>query len=156
MWFPNRKNHPSSLIEAQERACEIEENLASSFHQVEDCPKEVTQVNLLTNFTTPPPNPPHATKDYLDKERREATRRVVTQVMSVIGKRKTPESRKRTPSVEESLKIEEVMATNKAEKNLLHHIQKILSSPNEQEESHTLEMSQESPSQKMRLKKRLP
>ena len=41
--------------------------------------------------------------------------------------------------MEESLKIEEGMATNKGEKNLLHHIHKILSSPNKQEESHTLE-----------------
>jgi hypothetical protein len=46
--------------------------------------------------------------------------------MSVIGKRKTPKS-ERTPSVEESLKIEEVVEANKEEKNLLHHIQKILS-----------------------------
>jgi len=31
--------HPYTLIEAQERTCEIEENLDSSFHWVEDCPK---------------------------------------------------------------------------------------------------------------------
>jgi hypothetical protein len=63
------KDLPPSLIKAQERE-RVEENLASSFHQVGDCPKEITQVKLLTNFTTPLPHPLHATKDYLDKERR--------------------------------------------------------------------------------------
>jgi len=68
---------------------------------------------MLTNFTTPPPNPHYAAKDYLYKERREATRRVGTRVMSVTGKRKTLESKRRNPLVEENSKIEEFVVANK-------------------------------------------
>jgi hypothetical protein len=80
------ENHPSTLIEAQERACEIEENLASSFHQDEDFLEEVTQINQVTNFITSPPDFLHVTKAYLHKEKREVANRVVGQITSFVKK----------------------------------------------------------------------
>jgi hypothetical protein len=45
--------HPTTLFEAQERACEIEENLASSLIQEEECLKETLHINHIDDFVSP-------------------------------------------------------------------------------------------------------
>jgi hypothetical protein len=52
------RRHPTTLFESQERACEIEENLAISLMQEEESPTETLQINQIDDFVTPkiPPN----------------------------------------------------------------------------------------------------
>jgi hypothetical protein len=58
--------HPTTLFEAQERACEIEENLASSLIQEEECLKETLQINQIDDFVSP--NFPSDVRTYLQEE----------------------------------------------------------------------------------------
>lgn len=44
------ENCPSTLIEAQERACEIEEHLISSYPQNMNGPEETAQIDEVVNF----------------------------------------------------------------------------------------------------------
>jgi hypothetical protein len=62
------KDHASTLMEAQESACEMDENLISSYHQEEESLEEVIQINQVTRFVTSPSHLLHATKAYLHKE----------------------------------------------------------------------------------------
>jgi hypothetical protein len=47
------RKHPTTLFEAQERACEIEENLATSLIQEEENPKKALQINQIDDFVSP-------------------------------------------------------------------------------------------------------
>jgi hypothetical protein len=58
---------PTTLFEAQERACEIEENLATSLIQEEESPKETLQINQIDDFVSP--NFPSDVRTYLREER---------------------------------------------------------------------------------------
>jgi hypothetical protein len=60
--------HPTTLFEAQERACEIEENITSSLMQEEDCLEETFQINQIDDFVLP--DPPHNIRTYLQKNER--------------------------------------------------------------------------------------
>jgi hypothetical protein len=44
------ENFPSTLIKSQERACEIEEHLISSYPQNMNCPEETAQIDEVVNF----------------------------------------------------------------------------------------------------------
>jgi hypothetical protein len=44
---------PTTLFEAQERACEIEENITSSLIQEEECLEETFQINQIDDFVSP-------------------------------------------------------------------------------------------------------
>jgi hypothetical protein len=44
------ENFPSTLIEAQERTCEIKENLISSYPQNTNIPQEIAQIDEVVNF----------------------------------------------------------------------------------------------------------
>jgi hypothetical protein len=57
---------PTTLFEAQERSCEIEENLASALLQEEECLKETLQINWIDNFVSP--NFPLDVRTYLQEE----------------------------------------------------------------------------------------
>jgi hypothetical protein len=60
---------PTTLFEAQERACEIEENLASSPLQEEECLKETLQINQIDDFASP--NFPSDIRTYLQEEKKK-------------------------------------------------------------------------------------
>jgi hypothetical protein len=45
--------HPTTLFEAQERVCEIEENITSSLIQEEEYLKEMFQINQIDDFFSP-------------------------------------------------------------------------------------------------------
>jgi hypothetical protein len=46
--------HPTTLFEAQERACEIEENITSSLMQTKDSLEETFQINQIEVCLTRP------------------------------------------------------------------------------------------------------
>jgi hypothetical protein len=60
------KGCPTTLLESQERACEIEENMTSSLIQDEDCLEEIIQINQVDDFVIP--EPPHNIRTYLQRE----------------------------------------------------------------------------------------
>jgi hypothetical protein len=47
------RRRPTTLFEAQERVCEIEENIISSIMQEEDCIEETFQINQIDDFASP-------------------------------------------------------------------------------------------------------
>jgi hypothetical protein len=57
------KGRPATLLEAQERACEIEDNIASSLNQEEDYLEETFQINQVDDFVIP--YPPHDVRTHL-------------------------------------------------------------------------------------------
>jgi hypothetical protein len=61
------KGRPTILLEAQERACEIEENITSSLNQEEECLEEIIQINQVDDFVIP--DPPCNIKTYPQRER---------------------------------------------------------------------------------------
>jgi hypothetical protein len=54
-------------LNPKKRACEIEENIASSLCQDEDCLEEIIQINQVADLVVP--DPPHGVKTYLERER---------------------------------------------------------------------------------------
>jgi hypothetical protein len=56
----------TTLFESQERACEIEENLATSLIQEEENLKEALQINQIDDFVSP--ELPSDVKTYLQEE----------------------------------------------------------------------------------------
>jgi hypothetical protein len=64
---------PTTLFEAQERVCEIEESITYSLMQEEDCLKETLQINQIDDFVLR--YPPCDIGTYLQKEREEVAKR---------------------------------------------------------------------------------
>jgi hypothetical protein len=57
------KGLPTNLFEAQERACDIEENIAFSLCKDEDCIEKIIQINQVGDLVIP--EPPHNVMTYL-------------------------------------------------------------------------------------------
>jgi hypothetical protein len=75
---------PTTLFEAQERSCEIKENITSSIMQEEDCLEQTFQINHIDDFVSP--DPPLDIRTYLQKEREEVVKTVAHLMMSLLGK----------------------------------------------------------------------
>jgi hypothetical protein len=98
------KGCPTTLFEAQERECDIEEKMAFSLYQDEDCFEEVIQVNQVAYLVIL--DPPHSIRTYLQREQEEVINQVVGHMMSLLGKNKEPTSEEITPPIKEILKVE--------------------------------------------------
>jgi hypothetical protein len=107
------KNCPSTLIEAHERECEVEENVAFSFHQNEDCLEEISQINQVASFITSPPDTFHVTKAYLCKEKREAASMTFGKITIFVRNKEGPKSKIMSPPAEERLQTARTLATEK-------------------------------------------
>jgi hypothetical protein len=82
---------PTTLFEAQERVCEIEENIDLSLCQDEDCLEEIIYINQVSDLVLP--DPPHNVRTYLQREREEDANQDVGHVMSLLGKDKETTSK---------------------------------------------------------------
>jgi hypothetical protein len=60
------KGCPTTLFEAQERVCDIEDNITSSLIQEEHCLEETFQINQIDDFVLP--YPPRNIRTYIQKE----------------------------------------------------------------------------------------
>ena len=121
------KGRPTNLFEAQERACEIEENTTFSLCQDEDCVEEIIQINQVADLTIM--DPTHDVRTYLQRERQEVANKVVGHVMSLLGKDKEPTSEEIPPPIRDMLKVERKRAARQAEEKLLQDIQEFLTEP---------------------------
>jgi len=99
-----RKGFPTTLFEAKERACDIEENISFYLCQDEDCIGEIIQINQVVYLVIS--YPPHNVKTYLQKEREEANNQFSGHMMSLLGKDKEPTSEEIPPPIMEILKVE--------------------------------------------------
>jgi 16S rRNA G966 N2-methylase RsmD len=86
------------------KGCEIEENIAFSLCQDEDCLEEIIQINQVADLVIL--DPPHNVKTYLQREREEVANQVVGHMMSLLGKDKEPTSEEIPPPIKEILKVE--------------------------------------------------
>jgi hypothetical protein len=107
------KNHPSTLMEAQERACEMDENLISSYHKDEGSLEKVIQINQVTSLIASPSNLFYVTKAYLHKERREIANKVASQITGFVKKVEDPKPKNVSPLVEEKLESERTLTMQK-------------------------------------------
>jgi hypothetical protein len=88
------REHPTTLFEAQERACEIEENLATSLIQEEENPKETLQINQIDDFVSP--ELPSDVRTYLQEEREKATEREACLMINLLEEERERNIRKNT------------------------------------------------------------
>jgi len=73
---------PTTLFEAQERACEIEEKLVASLIQEEEIPKGTLQINQIDDFVSP--NFPSDVKTYLRKQWEKAVEREAYVMINIL------------------------------------------------------------------------
>jgi len=67
------REHPTTMFEFQERACEIEENLDTPLLPKEENPKKALQINQIDDFVSP--ELPSDVGIYLQKEWEKAVDR---------------------------------------------------------------------------------
>lgn len=121
---------PTTLFEAQERACEIEENITSSLIQEEECLKETLQINQIDDFVSL--DFPLNVRTYLQEEREKATERVARLMINLLVEEKEVTLRNTPCPPNEILEFKKRQAVKQAEEEFLQHIQQVLKDPHKE------------------------
>jgi hypothetical protein len=123
---------PTTLFEAQERVCEIEENITSSIIQEEECLEETFQINQIDDFVSP--DFPLDVRTYLQGEREKAAKREAHRMINLLRKEKEVTPRSTPCPKSEILEVERRQAAKQVEEEFLQHVQQILTKPHKEKE----------------------
>jgi len=78
------KGCSTTLLEAQERACEID--TTSSLNQEEECLEKIIHINQVDDFVVP--DPPCNIRTYLQKKQEVVAKKNVGHIISLMDKEK--------------------------------------------------------------------
>jgi hypothetical protein len=115
------RERPTTLFEARERACKIEENLATSLIQGEENPKATLQINQIDDFVSLELS--SDVRTYLQEEREKAVERATCLMINLLEeeREKTLEKAPRPPN--EILELEKKQATELTEVKFSQYFQ---------------------------------
>lgn len=147
------ENCPFTLIEAQERACEIEEHLISSYPQNMNGPEETAQIDEVVNFieTMSLFETYHIKKTYLQMVEGKATTKFVDHMINFIKSENTPNLDLKELShptkgdlsiMKERLNFKKTIAVNEDRDKMLQYVREFSSEFHKWEESVAINFSQ--------------